>query len=354
MDAAVAAYMREQRVPGMSIAVVSGGRVVYAKGYGVADLEHEVPVTPKTVFPTASALKPLTATAVVQLAERGRLELDAAVQRYCPSYPQKRWPVTALDLLRHQAGVAPTPGSVVFNREHYPSVRDAVTAFSADSLRFEPGTAFLYSNDGYVLLACAVEGASGQRFDAYLREHVLGPARMTSTSADDGYRVILHRARGYVVRTEENTKEWAGLWTAAQLASIRIGEPANADAVDPTREWGAAGFVTSATDLARFAIAFASGALVSDSMRARMTAEQTTRSGEATGFGLGWQVGRLGGERTYSIFGSVWTGSSALLVVPKRRFAVALCSNREFLLPRELANRIAGLWGVAAPATTPD
>jgi CubicO group peptidase (beta-lactamase class C family) len=340
--------MREQRVPGMSIAVVADGRVVYAKGYGLADLENHAAVTAKTVFPTASALKPLTATAVVQLAERGRLELGAPIQRYCPSYPQKRWPVTVLDLLRHQAGIPPTPGSVVFNREHYPTVRAAVAAFSADSLRFKPGTAFLYSNDGYVLLACAIEGASGQRFDVYLREHVLGPARMTSTESDDGYRVIPHRARGYVIRTEANTREWAGLWTAAQLASIRIGQPANADAVDPTREWGAAGFVTSPTDLARFAIAFASGALVIDSMRARMTAEQTTRSGETTGFGLGWQVGRLDGQRTYSIFGSVWTGSSALLVIPERRFAVAICSNEEFLLPRELANRIAELWGVTS------
>jgi CubicO group peptidase (beta-lactamase class C family) len=308
-----------------------------------------VPVSTATVFPTASVLKVLTATAVMQLAERGRLDLRAPIQHYCPAYPPQRWPITVLDLLRQESGLPPTPGPVVFNRQHFASVAAIVPVVAAESLSYQPGTAFVYANDDYVLLACAIEGASGESYHNYLTAHVLRPAEMVSTRADDWYSVIPYRARSYVLRTAENTKAWRGLWTPAQLDGIKLGEPANADPVDPTREWGAAGYVTTPTDLAHFAIAYEGGALMGDSMRTLMVTQQVA-AGKPTGFGLGWEVDSLDGQTGYSVFGSVWTGSSAVLVLPSRRFAVAISTNVEFELPHALADSIVRIWAPPTPS----
>ena len=115
----VADYMRDEHVPGASVAIVVGDSLAYVRGFGWANLEDSVPVTPHTLFPTASTLKLLTATSVLQLAERGRLSLDQPVQRYCAAFPPKPWPVTIAQLLVHQGGVRPSTGAEVFNRVHY-------------------------------------------------------------------------------------------------------------------------------------------------------------------------------------------------------------------------------------------
>src|SRR5687767_15097801 len=91
----VQAEMEKERIPAVSIAIVADGRLAWARGFGFADLEHRVPATPQTVYRIASVSKPLTATAAMQLAERGKLDLDVPIQRYVPSFPTKQWPLTA-------------------------------------------------------------------------------------------------------------------------------------------------------------------------------------------------------------------------------------------------------------------
>jgi CubicO group peptidase (beta-lactamase class C family) len=97
--------MTRQRIPGLSVAVAINGQIGYAKGFGVADLENSIPAKPTTVYRTASIAKPLTATAVMLLAEQGRLDLDVPIQKYCAAFPGKAWPVTARQLLGHLGGV---------------------------------------------------------------------------------------------------------------------------------------------------------------------------------------------------------------------------------------------------------
>lgn len=177
----VSNYMKENLIPGMSLAVVSEDVIVYAAGFGKADLENAVDVTPSTTFPSASTLKLITAVAVMQLVERGKLDLAEAIQHYCPAYPVKKWRISLKDLLRHQGGLGPEPGSQVFNRDHYQTVKDAVSAFASNELGYEPGTKTSYSNDGYTLLACAIEGATGQTYGEYVASHILQPAGMIST-----------------------------------------------------------------------------------------------------------------------------------------------------------------------------
>ena len=258
--------MRAGHIPGMSLAVSLGGRIVLEEAFGYADLENQVLVDTLTAFPTASVVKVITATAVLQLAERHLMDLDWPVEAYCPGFPAKRWPVTPRRLLTHQAGIRPSNGAAVFNRRHFSTVKDALTLFAGDSLLFEPGTGTVYSNEGYVLLACAIEGASGRSYDDYLKERILGPTGMNRTFPDNVYRVMPGIARSYLVRTEQNTQAWKGLWTPAQLTETSIDVPAVAEQVDLSLFPGAGNYRSTPGDMLRFVLALERQALLGDSL----------------------------------------------------------------------------------------
>ncbi len=157
--------------------------------------------------------------------------------------------VTARRLLHHEGGLRPSVFEDVFNRQHYPSVEDALERFAEDSLVAEPGTRAVYSNAGYTLLACAVEGASGVPFHTYLQDRVIKPANMNHTRVDNSYEVAAGRAGAYMIRTEANTSAWIGLWQQKHLRSTQVGVPFNADPVDPSWAPGAGGYLTTPLDL---------------------------------------------------------------------------------------------------------
>jgi CubicO group peptidase (beta-lactamase class C family) len=105
LDRAIAAYVKEQGIPGLTAAVALEGRVVWSRGYGLADLENSVPATPDTVYRSASIGKPMTATAAMRLVELGKLDVEQPIQRYCPAFPVKAWPITVRQLLTHTSGI---------------------------------------------------------------------------------------------------------------------------------------------------------------------------------------------------------------------------------------------------------
>ena len=355
VDSAVLAYMVANHIPGLSIAIAARGGIAYARGYGLANLEDSVAVSTRTVFRTASTLKLLTATAVLQLKGRGRLDLDAPIQRYCSAFPKKRWTVTARELLLHEGGIRASSAPDVFNREHYQSVRDAVRRFADDSLRYEPGTQTLYSNEGYTLLACAIEGASGESYDEYLRKAILVPTRMTHTFAENVYDVMPHRARSYLVRTADNTKAWEGLWTSAQLVSTQLDTPAVADPVDPSWSPGAGNYRSTPTDMARFVLALERGILLSDSSTQSAFAPVITPDGKVGRHVLGaWILSETNGEPVFSAMGSDWNGSFGIMTLRQSSFTVATASNIEFDTPDELVTTIARICGYGGTGGGPE
>ena len=339
--AAVREYMAQRRIPGASIAIGADGRVVLSQGLGYADLEQRIPVTRTTLFLIQSTQKLLTATAVLRLAETGKLHLDDPVQRYCPAFGARPWPVTLRHLLSHQGGVRPSDLQDMFNREHYSSTEAALRRFVADSLQATPGSRVAYSNAGYTLLACTIEGATSQPYDSALARLVLAPAGMPSTRPDNVFAVIPGRARYYIVRTAANTEQWRGLWTEAHLADTPIDRPANADPVDPSWAIGAGNYLGTPTDLVRFALALMDRQLLRGSYRdSSFTPAVLIATGQPTGRALGgWLLDSTaaGGPR---ILGSTWNGSFALAVEPRSRIAVALASNVELEQPGELVTRI--------------
>src|SRR5581483_6944198 len=190
--------MAAGRIPGLAIAVAIDGHIVWSEGFGLADVENAVPVSPCTRFRVGSVSKPLTAAAVAQLAEVGRLDLDAPVQRYVPSFPTRRWPITPRELAGHLAGIRHYQDDEFLNMRHYDNVVAGLAIFAHDSLLFEPGTRFSYSSYGYNLLSAVVEGASGESFLLYMRRHVFEPLGLQSVVPELPDSIIEHRAHFYV------------------------------------------------------------------------------------------------------------------------------------------------------------
>lgn len=138
IEAAIAAWMEQHKAPALSVAVVADNRMIWSKGFGQADAENKVAARGDTVYRLASIAKSITAIAVMQLVERGKLDLDAPAQKYCAAYPEKQWTITPRQLLAHFAGVRHNKFEEVFSTKHYSTIAEAVGAFKDDALLHEP------------------------------------------------------------------------------------------------------------------------------------------------------------------------------------------------------------------------
>lgn len=174
----------EANLPGLSAAVGLDGEVVWAEGFGWADLEQRVPISPLSRFRIGSASKPLTAAAVGLPYERGLLDLDAPVQTYVPSFPEKRWPINTRQLMGHIAGIRHySSDEEVLSVEDYGSnVLAGLDIFADDSLLFRPGTESSYSTYGWNLVAAVVQAAADEPFLDFMRKEVFAPLGMRHCS----------------------------------------------------------------------------------------------------------------------------------------------------------------------------
>ena len=205
----VAQEMSRQNLPGLSIAVAVNGELAWSAGYGLADLENFVPAKALTMYRLASVSKPITAVAVMQLSEAGKIDLDHSIRRYVPTFPAKPWTITVRQLLGHLGGIRHYENSEEINStRHYPDMLSPLKIFQNDPLVAEPGTRFHYSTYGYVLLGEAVESAAGQRYLDYVRSRVFVPAGMERIRQDHVFAVIPHRARGYVINSGGQLPFW--------------------------------------------------------------------------------------------------------------------------------------------------
>src|SRR5438876_5517929 len=153
IEAAVASFMSANSIPGLSAALVLDGKPCWSEGFGMADLENYSPATSSTLFRLGSISKPISATAVLELRERGELDLDAPVQKYCPAFPPKEWPITTRELLGHLGGIRHyNPGGKgdvpEDSARHFSSMQESLELFARDPLVAKPGTTFHYSTYG--------------------------------------------------------------------------------------------------------------------------------------------------------------------------------------------------------------
>ena len=168
---------------------------------------------------------------------------------------------------------------------------------------------------------------------------------MLATQQASLYSVVAHRAGAYMVRTAANTRAWEGLWTSAHLAETRLDVPFRSDPVDESFATGASNYLTSPSDLARLMIALDGDRLLSGGMREAMFSDHPTADGKSTGRGFGWLVSASKEGVVARLAGSVWTGSSAVLFLPDKRFAAVVSTNLGFQQPGALLDSIAAFWG---------
>ncbi len=301
-------HVVESGIPGLSIAVSVGGETVWSEGFGYADLEQRVPVWPTTRFRIGSVSKPLTATAVARLYAAGRLDVDAPVQRYVPSFPEKRYPITTRALGAHLAGIRHYRGAEFLNDRHYKTVAEGLTIFARDTLLFEPGAQYSYSSYGWNLISAVVEGASGEDFLTHMRAHVFQPLGLRHTVADHVDSLIYQRTR-YYVRDDD-------------------GHLLNAPFVDNSYKWAGGGFLSTPEDLLRFANAVVLGDFLPEQARALLFTEQTTKTGEGVDYGFGWGITEdEAGRRVVAHTGGSVGGTTLLAVQPDTGVVVAAVIN---------------------------
>jgi CubicO group peptidase (beta-lactamase class C family) len=270
----------------------------------------------------------MTAVVVLQLADKGLLDLDAPVRELCPAFPRKRWTITPRQLLSHTAGIRHYRDGEQPMTRRYETLEEGLALFKDDPLEFEPGSAYLYSTYGYSLLGCVVEGVTGETFPEVLEEVVFQPAGMTRTGPDDVRALIANRARGY-------ERDEQGRLVNAALADMSYKVPGG-------------GLSGTAPDVARFGLALVSGRLLEPrSVEMMMTPVSSgrDRSERPEGYGLGLssdlrhtppEAWHLGGQEG---------ASTVLYLRPTEGLALAVLTNLQGIPPAllPLARRIADL-----------
>lgn len=308
------ALMLSSKVPGLSVAVAVDGEVVWAEGFGYADVENRAPVTPLTKFRVGSVSKSITSTGLALLYEQGKVNLDAPPQQYVAYFPQKQWPITLRQLGGHIGGIRTynyadyDPYKNEFlSTHHYASVKEAVNIFRDSPLEYQPGTKYLYSTYGFVLLSAVIESVSGRDYISYINERVIDPLKLRNTVPDYNDAVVPFRSRFYV-RTED-------------------GKLANAPYVDCSNKWAAGGWLSTPSDLVRFGSALVRGFL-KDSTKQIWWTSQKTSDGKETGYGIGFFIGKdFDGRQIVSHGGGSVGSTTAWVTFPDDNVVVAMNVN---------------------------
>lgn len=318
-DGWVASRMAMERMPGMTIGFTKG-EVEWVRGYGCADLENQVPATAVSSYRLASVTKPMTAAAILQLVEQGKVDLDASVQTYVPYFPVKPFPVTVRLLLGHLAGIdAYRDRKLEQHFKEHKNTRESIAVFEHFDLIAEPGTRYRYTSYGYNLLGAVIEAASGESYGQYMQRHVWGPLGMTATMMDDPAAVIAHRVRGY------------GL----------VGKQViNSEFVDVSSRFSAGGTRSTVPDMLAFGKGILGGKVLSPASVAQMQQSMVTRAGRLSDYGMGWETYPTAGRYVIAHSGQQPETATYLFSFPSRQLTIAVASNLERVNTAAFAERL--------------
>jgi serine beta-lactamase-like protein LACTB len=320
-----------QNLPGLSVAVGVGGDIVWAEGFGWADMEKRVPVAPGMRFRIGHTSKALTSAGVGLLLEKGRLHLEDEIQTYVPAFPRKEWPVTLRQLMGHVAGIRHY-GSEQDDEPtaHCARTADGLKGFADDPLRFEPDTQYGYSTYGWVLVSAAVEAAAKEPLSSFMAAQVFKPLGMTSTTFESPAEAIRDRVTFYQRRFTGDGGEGV----------------VPATAVDYSCFAGAGAILSTPSDLVRFGMAVNGGKLLQADTVRKLQTTQVLTSGKETEYGLGWMVEEvtLAGEPARMVHHasrSLKGGTTSFMTFPARGLVVAVTANIANAITRDIALNIA-------------
>ena len=316
--------MQKQHIPGLSLLVRRNGLIVRAEGYGLANVELQVPVKPETVFQSGSMGKQFTATAVMMLVEQGKIGLDDPLTRFFPDAPAAWKEVTVRELLSHTAGFGDYPKSFDFRKDW--TETELLKLVEGIPLSYPPGTKWEYSNLGYLTLGILIHKVTGEFYGDFLQEHVFHPLGMETTRIINEADIVPNRSAGYrLVKGELKNQEWV------------------APMVNTTAD-GSLYF--SILDLAKWDAALYTDKLLKTASLQQMWTPVKLKDGRPNedGYGFGWFVEDRHGHRVISHDGS-WQGFETTIVrYVDDQLTVVVLANLADSKPSEIANHVAEMY----------
>jgi CubicO group peptidase (beta-lactamase class C family) len=325
-----------QATPGVAVAVVKDGKIIFKKGYGTANLEYDTPITPKTVFQIASVSKQFTAFSIYLLEKQGKISLEDDIRKYVPEVPDFGKTVRIKHLLAHTGGIRDQWSLLTlagWRMDDIITTEHILKIISRQKeLNFEPGSQFLYSNSGYTLLAEVAARASGKTFAEYTKENIFAPLGMNDTQFyDDANRIVKNRAGSY--------EKVNGAYRKMNLNHSTV---------------GATGLLTTVEDLSKWALNFESPKVGDAELIRRFNEPSLLNNGQPVLFAV------INGENSYHAKGQFTrnyrgvdllnhSGHDAgfrtfLLRFPEKKLSIIALSNDEHINIFQTSFTIAGFY----------
>lgn len=312
--------------PGCALAVNHHGEIIYKQGYGTANLELDVPITPKSVFYIGSCSKQFVAMCIALLENRGNLSLDDPIQKYIPEIPEYDHPITIRHLIHHTSGLRDylsllNIAGIPFGYYHKADVLDLCSR--QKELNFTPGEKYMYSNSGYFLLSVIIERASGQSLREFAQKNIFEPLGMNHSRFHDEYtRLIENRASGYFPSGKDKYKNFISTFDCV----------------------GSGGLFTSVEDLFLWDQNFGHPKVGGKEVMNLMHTRGTLNNGEKLDYAFGLKIGQYKGLKTVSHGGALGGYRSAFVRFPEQEFSVICLSNLSTFNPTKLSYEVADIY----------
>lgn len=319
VDKYIIAEMQKQHIPGLSLAVIKKGKIIKSKGYGLANVETNVPVTTETVFKIGSVSKPIIAMGIMLLIEEGRIGIDDKLSKYLENTPETWKDITVRHLLSHTSGIIrEAPG---FDPAKIQSDADVIKTSYELPLRFTPGEKYEYCNVGYFSLAEIIRKVTGKPWEECLAERIFKPFGMNATRTTTFNDIVPNRANAY---------------------SFRENKLSNAKVYLALRPSGA--FLSTVMDLAKLEAALDSDSFLKPESRSQMWTPFKFNDGKDSVYGLGWQLTNVNGKRRIHHGGSINGFISEFTRFADERVAVIILTNLGEAVPSNIAVGVAGFY----------
>lgn len=321
VDAYLQSEIQLDKLPGLSLAVVRGDKVILTRGFGFADLEKKSPVTPETAFEVGSITKQFTAAAIMLLVEEGRLHLDDPILPYLDGASESWRNITIRHLLTHTSGIGDHTGDPVLKEKRktqFLDPKDVLLVMGAKKLEFQPGEKHSYSNTNYFLLGLIVTKVSGQPYSRFMEERIFKPLGMTSTRLTDG-KAAPDLAQGYKT------------------------SGAKVDYIHSTSEGG---LISTVLDLAKWVMALDAGKVVRKESLGQMLTPLTLNNGNHVGYGFGWIINtdKSSGKAIIEHGGFTYGFSNFITRLPTEKLTVIALTNSDRGYTRFYTRGIAALY----------
>lgn len=314
-------FLRQQKIPGMSISVSQNGKLIWSEGFGYSNRKPKTKVDPsKTLFRIASISKSITALALAKLVDDKQINLSESIYTYLPNYPKKAYDFTIKELGGHLAGIRHYRGNE-FTINKKMTITEGIDLFKNDPLLFEPSTQFSYNTFGYVLLSEVMQKASEIEFNTLVNESVFKPLGMTNTMLDDSEidypnKTNFYRKKRILSKSVANEYKVAG-----------------------------GGFLSTSEDLIKFGEEIILPTTVSKEALSEMITSQKLKSGKITGYGIGFSVecSKQNTHKYYHTGGGIGA-STILLIYPKEQIVISVLTNKSGVSMDEFGKQLESIF----------